>query len=104
MVQCGAGKRDQWRGYMSVVAINHGSIKSISRHTVVIYLMINFNVDKPRDYFCQVIKGTLGIHLQLSTLSALDLDRVHHFPHSLLQERDTYCLPEGIRLMPNTLH
>jgi hypothetical protein len=57
--------------------------------------MIKFDVDKPRDYLRQEVKWTLAIGYQLSTLSALDLDRIHHLPHALLPEKVTYCLPEG---------
>jgi hypothetical protein len=95
MAQRGACKHDQWRGYMTVLVVNHGIIKSISILTAVIRPMIKFDVDKPRDCFRQEVKWTLAIRYQLSTLSALDLDRVHHLPHALLQEKDTYCLPEG---------
>ena len=80
---------------MTVLVVNHGIIKSISILTAVIRPMIKFDVDKPRDCLCQEEKLTLVIHYQLLTLSALDLDRVCHLPHALLQEKDTYCLPEG---------
>jgi hypothetical protein len=95
MAQRGACKHDQWRGYMTVLVVNHGIIESISILTAVIRPMIKFDVDKPRDCFRQEVKWTLAIRHQLSTLSALDLDRVHHLPHALLPEKDTYCLPEG---------
>ena len=55
--------------------------------------MMKFDVGKPRDCFRQELKWMLAIHWQLSTLSALDLDRVHHLPHALPQEKGTYCLP-----------
>jgi len=93
MAQCGAGKHDQWRGYMTVLVVNDGIAKSISIHTVVIRPMIKFEVDKPWEYFQHEGKWTLAIRLQLSILSALDLDCVHHLPHALLQETVTYCLP-----------
>jgi len=80
---------------MTVLVINHGIIKSISILTAVIRPMIKFDVDKPRDCFRQELKWTLAIRYQLLTLSALDLDRVHHIPHALLPEKDTYYLPEG---------
>jgi hypothetical protein len=95
MAQRGAGKHDQWRGYMTVLVVNHGIEKSISILTAVIRLMIKFDVAKPRDCFRQEVKWMLAIGQQLSTLSALDLYRIHHLPHTLLQEKDTYCLPEG---------
>jgi len=94
MVQQGACKHDQWRGYMTVLVVNHGIVKSISIHTAVIRLIIKFDVDNPRDFFRQEVMWTLAIRHQLSTLSALDVDHVHHLPHALLPEKDTYCLPE----------
>jgi hypothetical protein len=78
-----------------VLVVNHGIIESISILTAVSRPMIKFDVDKPRDCLRQEVKWTLAIRDQLSTLSALDLDRVHHLPHTLLPEKDTYCLPEG---------
>jgi len=45
----------------------------------------------------------LAIRLQLWTLSELDLDRIHHFLHALLQEKDTCYLLEGNQLIPNAL-
>jgi len=95
MTQRCACKHDQWQGYMTVLVVNHGIIESISILTAVIRRIIKFDVDTPRDCFCQEVKWTLAICYQLSTLSALDLDRVHHLPHALLPEKDTYCLPEG---------
>ena len=95
MAQRGACKHDQWRGYMTVLVINHGIKKAISILSAVIRPMINFDVDKPQDCFYQEVKWTLAIRYQLSTLSALDLDRVHHLPHALQFEKETYCLPEG---------
>jgi len=88
---------------MTVHVVNHGFIESISILTAVIRQMIKFDVDKARDCFCQEVKWTLAIHYQLSTLSALDLDHVHHLPHALLQEKHTYCLPEGNERIPNAL-
>jgi len=61
MAQRGAGKHDQWRGYMTVLVVNHGIIKSISIPTMVIRPMINFDVDKPRECFRQEAKSTLAI-------------------------------------------
>jgi len=61
MVQRGAGKHNQWRGYMTVLVVNHGIIKSISILTAVIRPMIKFDVDKPRDCFHQEVKWTLAI-------------------------------------------
>jgi hypothetical protein len=95
MAQHGACKHDQWRGYMIVLVVNDGIIKSISILTAVICPMIKFDVDNPLDCFRQEEKWMLAIRYQLSTLSALDLDRVHHLPHALLPEKDTYSLPDG---------
>jgi len=61
MAQRSAGKHDQWRGYMTVLVVNHGIVKSISILTAVIRLMIKFDVDKPRDCFRQEVKWTLAI-------------------------------------------
>jgi hypothetical protein len=80
---------------MTVLVVNHGIIKSITILTAVIRLMINFDVDKHRDCFRQQVKWTLAIRYQLSTISALDLDRVHHLRHALLPDEDTYCQAEG---------
>jgi hypothetical protein len=62
MAQRGAGKHDQWQGYMTVLVVNHGIIISISTATAVIGPMIIFEVDKPRDFFCQQLMWTLAIH------------------------------------------
>jgi len=51
MAQRSAGKHDQWRGYMTVLVVNHGIIKSISIVTAVIRPMIKFDVDESRDCF-----------------------------------------------------
>jgi hypothetical protein len=51
MAQRSAGKHDQSQGYLSVLVVNHGIIKSISILSAVIRPMIKFDVDKPRDYF-----------------------------------------------------
>jgi len=95
MAQRGAGKHDQRQGYITILVINHRIIQSISILAAVIHAMIKFDVDKPPDCFRQEAQWTLAICWQLSTLSALDLGRIHHISHSLLQEKDTYCLPEG---------
>jgi hypothetical protein len=95
LAQHGSCKHDQCGGYMTVVVVNHGIMKSISILTAVIHPMIKFDVDKPRDCFHPEVKWTLDIRYQLSTVSSLDLDRVDHLPHALLPEKDNYCLPEG---------
>ena len=61
MAQCGAGNHDQWRGYITILVINHGIIKSISILTAVIRPKINFDVDKPRDSFRPEVRWTLAI-------------------------------------------
>jgi len=61
MAQHGASIHDQWRGYVAVLVVNHGIIKSISILTAVIRPMIKFDVDKQRDCFRQEVKCTLAI-------------------------------------------
>jgi hypothetical protein len=61
MAQHGAGKHDQWRGYMTVHVVNHGIIKSISILTAVIRPMRTFDVDTPWDCFRQEVQCTLAI-------------------------------------------
>ena len=61
MAQRSAGKHDQWRGYMTVIVVNHGIIKSISILTAVIRPMMKFDVDKPWDCFRQEVKWTLAL-------------------------------------------
>jgi hypothetical protein len=75
---------------MIILVVNHGIIESISILTVVIHPMIKFDVDTPQDRVSQEVKWTLAIRYLLLTLSALDLDPVHHLPHTLLPEKDTY--------------
>jgi hypothetical protein len=95
MAQRGASKHDQWRGYMTVLVFNHGIVKFISILAAVVRPMIEFDADQLQDCFRQAVQWPLASRYQLLTLSALDLDRVYHILHSLLQENDTYCLPEG---------
>jgi hypothetical protein len=95
MAQRGACTHEQWREYMTVLVINRAIVKSIGILTAVIRLMIKIDVDKPRDCLRQEVKWMLAICYQLSTLSRLDLERIPNLPHALLQEKDTYCLPEG---------
>jgi len=80
---------------MTVLVIHDGIITSISILTAVIGPMTKLDVDKLRDCVRQQVEWTLAIHYQLSTLTALYLDRVHDLPYTLLPEKDTYCLPEG---------
>jgi hypothetical protein len=82
-VQRGAGKHDWWRGYMTLLVVNHGIIKSIPILTTVIHQMTTFDVDKPWDCFSQEVKWMLAIRSQHSTLPALDLDHVHYLPPAL---------------------
>jgi len=49
MLQSSADKHDQWRGYMTILVVNHGIIKSISILPAVIHPMLKFDVDKPWD-------------------------------------------------------
>jgi hypothetical protein len=88
---------------MTGLVVNHGIIESISILTVVIFPMMKFDVDTPRDCLRKEAKLTQAIPYQLSTLSALDLDGVYHLPHALLPEKVTYCLPEGNQCILNTL-
>jgi len=61
MAQCSAGKHDQWRGYMTVLVVNDGIIKSISILTAVIRPIMKFDVDQLQDCFCPEAKWTLAI-------------------------------------------
>jgi hypothetical protein len=61
MAQRGAGKHNQWRGYMTIHVVNHGIIKSLSTLTAVIRKMIKDNVEKPRDCLRQEVLWTLAI-------------------------------------------
>jgi len=60
-VQRNAGKHDQWPGYMNLLVVNHGIIKSISVLTSVIRLIIKYDVDICHDCFRQEVKWTLAI-------------------------------------------
>jgi hypothetical protein len=66
MAQCGAGKHDQWGGYMTFLAVNHGIIKSISIPTAVILPKMKFDVDSPQDCFYQEVKWMVAIFDSLS--------------------------------------
>jgi hypothetical protein len=61
MGQRGAGKCDEWRGYMTVLVVNQGIIKSISILTAVIRAMIKFDVNQPRDCVRREVEWTLPI-------------------------------------------
>jgi hypothetical protein len=54
--QLNSGKHNQWRGYITVLVVNHGMIKSITILTAVIRLMIKYDVDYPLDCFRQEIQ------------------------------------------------
>jgi len=97
MAQCGAGKHDQWQGYMTVLIVNVGIVKLFSNIPADICLMIKFDVHKPPDCFRLEVMGTQALCLQLSTLSTLALGCIHDLPKALLQEQDTYCQLEGNR-------
>jgi hypothetical protein len=56
MAQRGACKHDRWPGYMTILVVNHRSRGSIGILTVVIRLMIKFDVDKPQHRFRQQVK------------------------------------------------
>jgi hypothetical protein len=45
MAQRGEVKHDQWRGFMTVLVVNHGLMRSIRILTRVISPMIKFEVD-----------------------------------------------------------
>jgi len=80
---------------MSVQVITYGYKKSITILTAGIRPMIKFNIAQARDWFHQEVMWPLQICLQLSTYFVLDLDRIHHCPHALLLQSDTYGLPKG---------
>jgi hypothetical protein len=61
MAQRSAGKHDLWLGYMTVLVVNCGIIKSISILTAVIRSMIKFAVNTLWDCFRQKVKLTLAI-------------------------------------------
>jgi hypothetical protein len=94
MAQCGACKHNLWQGYMHPCR-QQGIIQSIIILTVVIDLMIKFDVDELWDWFRQEVMQTLIIDNHSSTLCVLDLDHVHHHLDALRQGEDTYCMTEG---------
>jgi hypothetical protein len=61
MAQHSAGKHDEWQGYMTVLVVNHGIMKSICILTAVIRPIIKFEVDTPWHCFFQQVKWTLAI-------------------------------------------
>jgi hypothetical protein len=61
MLQRGAGKHDQWRGYMTILGENDGSIQSIGTLTAVISPMIICDVEKLLDCFRQEVMRRLSI-------------------------------------------
>jgi hypothetical protein len=61
MAQHGAGKHNQWLGYMTILVVNHGIVKYFRILTAVICLMRKFEVDNPGDSFQQDVKWMLAI-------------------------------------------
>ena len=61
MAQCGAGKQDPWRGYMTILVVNERNLKSINILTVVMHPMIKFNVDTAGDCVRQDVMRTLAM-------------------------------------------
>jgi len=61
MAQRDAGKHEQWRGYMTVLVVNHGMIKSISILTGIICVMIKCDVQALRNRFCRDVHWILAI-------------------------------------------
>jgi len=61
MAQRSAGKHDQWRGYMIILVVNPGIIKSISILTAIIRPMIKFDLDSTGDCSGQKVLWTLAI-------------------------------------------
>jgi hypothetical protein len=59
--QPSAGKHDQCQGYMTVLVVNYGITMSIRILTAVICPIIEFDVGKLRDCFCQEVKWMLAI-------------------------------------------
>jgi len=86
MAHHSTAKHDQLQGYITVLVINQGIIKSFTINTSVIRQIIKFDVDNLWDCFPQEARWTLAICYQLSTLSALDLGCIHHLPHAMLQK------------------
>jgi len=62
-----------------------------------------FDVDHHHDCIRQEGQWTLAILWQPSTLSTMDLDRIHHVPLALVQKDDTYHLSEAKEWIPNAL-
>jgi hypothetical protein len=103
IAQCGACKHDQWQGYITILVVNHGIIKSISILTAVIGPMIKFDRGNRQDCFRDYVMGMPAIRFQIWTLSPFNLDHGPHLPDALLLENDTYCLPEAKQFIPNPL-
>jgi len=103
MAQHRVCKNHQCKEYMTVFVVDHRFINCISIVITVIRSMIKFDVDEPWYCISPQVKWTLAMRYQLATLSALDLDLVHHLPHALLPEQDTYCLPDGTQSIANAL-
>jgi hypothetical protein len=56
VAQCGAGKHNQWQGYMTFLLVDYGMVKSMSLFTADIRPMIKSDVDNLRDWFHQEVK------------------------------------------------
>jgi len=104
MVQCAAGKHDQWQLYMTIIVISHGIIKCICIHTAVIHLMMKCDAASPCDRFRHNVKWMLAVSLQHSTMSVLDFDHMHDPPPTLHQDTDTYRLVNVNQSIPNDQH
>jgi hypothetical protein len=61
MAECGAGKHGLFGGYMTVLVVNHGIMKSISILTAVIHPLVRCHVDTMWDCFRQEVQLTLAI-------------------------------------------
>jgi hypothetical protein len=73
MAQRGVDKHEQWQGFLTILVVNHGIIKAISKLTTGIRLMITFEVDELWDCFREEVRWPLVIRFQLSTHSGLDI-------------------------------
>jgi hypothetical protein len=60
MAQCGAGKHNQWGGYMTFLSIKHGIVKYISILTVAICHMKLLDEHSPRECICWEVKGIVA--------------------------------------------
>jgi hypothetical protein len=56
LAQHGASKHHQWGGYMTVLVVSHGNVKSLSILTAVICLMIKCDVNKLAECVLQEVE------------------------------------------------